>query len=232
MRINVMLVLLLVICGHPAAAEEKGRWRSFFLPSEEEKNLPFFDKNSWVSTTHIAYYGPEDRDNRDIRMTLVNIGAARYPWENLGFVADAILTSTDGYIIHGEGDKKGIRQESDSLGLGGLLGLKWHFLRGKRWSTFVGVGVGGLLTDQAFPAGGTSWNLMYRLDAGLTLRLKEQWHLAASVSELHVSNGKGFVEENPSFTGRGYTLGLVYRFDKTGLFRRGSERRSGLGSHS
>ena len=218
MKIKVILVMLFVIGSHVASAEEGGRWRSFFLPTEEEKDLPFFDKNSWVSATHIAYYGPTDRDNRDIRMTLVNIGAERYLWKNLGLVAGAILTSTDGNIIHGDGDNEGVRQESDSLGIGGLLGLKWHFLRAKRWSTFISGSVGGLLTDKAFPAGGTSWNLMYRVDAGLTLRLKEQWHLIASVSELHVSNGKGFVDENPSFTGRGHTLGLVYRFDKTGLF--------------
>ncbi len=214
MRIMSILLLILAWGGHTAWAEDDGRRESFF-PTEEEKDIAFLNRDSWVSTTHIAYYGPEDKDNRDIRMTVLNIGAERYVRKNLGIVADAYLASTTGHIIHSDNPAVLV---SDSVGIGGSLGLKWHFLRGRHWSAFINGTAGLLFTDGKFPSGGTSWNFMGRTDLGFTYRLQNQWHLIASISRLHVSNGKGLVRENPSFNGEGGYIGLVYRFDKLGIF--------------
>ena len=214
MKFLSAFLMILSIGGHAAWAGENEQDKHFF-PTEEEKNTPFFDRNSWVSTTHLAFYGPEDPNNRDIRMTLVNIGAERYFRRNLGIVADAYLVSTSGDISH---DEDPTLLNSDSLGIGGSLGLKWHFWRGERWSAYVNGSVGFLYTGEGFPAGGTSLNTLSRADLGITFQLQRQLHLVTSASLVHVSNGKGLKEANPSFNGEGGYIGVVYRFDKMGIF--------------
>lgn len=209
------VLLIILTFGSQAVWAEQSEQENRFFPTEEEKNTPFFDKNSWVSTTHVAYYGPEDKDNRDIRMTLVNIGAERYFRKNLGVVADAYVISTTGHIIV---DDDPTMLDSASVGIGGSLGLKWHFLRSERWGAYVNGSVGFLYTGEDFPSGGTSLNALSRADLGITFQLQRQLHLVTSASLIHVSNGKGLKKENPSFNGVGGYIGVVYRFDKMGIF--------------
>ena len=214
MKLVSIFLMILSIGSHVAWAGENEQEKHFF-PTEEEKNTPFFDRDSWVSTTHLAFYGPEDKLGRDIQMTLLNIGAERYFRKNLGFVADAYLVSTSGNIIQSPDPAE---LDSDSFGIGGSLGLKWHFIRSQRWSAFVDGSVGLLYTDNEFPSGGTKLNVLSRANIGITWQMRRQLHLVTSLSLVHVSNGKGLTEENPSFNGEGGYLGLVYRFDKMGIF--------------
>ena len=214
MKVTTILLLLLTLGSHGAQAEGGGQDKGFF-PSEDEKKTPFFDKGSWVSTAHIAYYGPEDTDDRDIRLALLNIGAETYRWNSFGFVADAYFVATRGHIVVSEEPGQ---LNSDSFGGGGSLGLKWHFLRGKRWSTFFNGTVGFLWTSPEFPDGGSRLNFMERIGLGLTLQLREQLNLIASYSHVHVSNGQGLVRTNPAFTGDGGYAGFVYRFDQFRIF--------------
>jgi hypothetical protein len=208
-----VLLLILTLGSHVVRAEQEGESSPFF-PSEEEKDLPFFDRRSWVSTTYVDYYAPQDEIYRDIRMSAVHFGAEGYLRKNLGIVAESYLLSARGNIMH----DKPVRLESDSLGVGGALGLKWHFLRGRRWSTFV-KGTGGVLfTNKAFPTGGTVYNFMLRGGFGLTFRLRRQLHLLAGTSRLHVSNGQGLTRNNPAYDGEGGYVGLAYRFGRWGLF--------------
>ena len=215
MKPSALVLTALALSNSTVAANETDE--RYFFPTEEEKNMPFFDRGSWVSNVHIAHYGPDDPDNRDIEMTLLNIGATKYLWKNVGFTADAYLMSTTGDILVND-DTNWF--EANSAGIGGSFGLKWHFLRGENWSLYLKGAVGLMFTDRDFPPGGTRWNFTERADVGLTVRLKDQLHLAISGSWLHASNGKGFNSGNPAYDGQGGYIGLVYRFDTLGWFTR------------
>ena len=53
MKLSMIFVAIIALGSESLWAAEEQQDR--FFPSEEEKNTPFFDRESWVSTTHIAY---------------------------------------------------------------------------------------------------------------------------------------------------------------------------------
>ncbi len=43
----------------------------------------------------------------------------------------------------------------------------------------------------------------------MTIRLGERMHLIGGIRDLHISNGKGIVSENPAFDSRGGYVGWL-----------------------
>lgn len=79
--------------------------------------------------------------------------------------------------------------------------LRWHAVRRGASSMFFELGWGGALFATRFPPGGTHANGTSMIGAGLQLELGWRIALRVEAREVHVSNGKGIVPENPAFDG-------------------------------
>ena len=62
-----------------------------------------------------------------------------------------------------------------------------------------------------FPPAGTRLNGTPHFGLGLSARLRRETRLVAGLRQLHMSNGRGMVPENPSFDGLGAYVGLALR---------------------
>lgn len=165
----------------------------------------FFHEGSWIQTASFGRYEPVDTD-RDISLDDARVGIGYYFLDGLAVVGEAHVSRFDGsrHI-----DSTGEALEAATSGVGAALIVRWHLLRQKRWSSYLDLGWGLLVTDEDFPPGGTSLNGTSQYGLGLTWRADDRIHIVAGARQLHVSNGKGLVDENPSFDSLGGYLGTA-----------------------
>lgn len=116
----------------------------------------------------------------------------------------------DGFAIVGELGLSTFDEPHRSPTLGADVSalLRWDAFHAGRWRGFVEFGFGLLLTDDEFPTGGTSLNGIRHVGAGLACEVDDDLQLVLSVRQQHASNGRGFVEDNPSWDGLGAFLGF------------------------
>lgn len=105
----------------------------------------------------------------------------------------------------------GRRDDVDTSARGGALTyvLRWHALRHGASSAYLQFGWGGAMFVEPFPRGGTRFNGTSMFGAGVQLGLGRGGALRVDVREVHVSNGKGLVPENPAFDGVQLALGVA-----------------------
>ena len=166
-----------------------------------------YSRGSWVGTATAGLVDSLDQD-RDIQIYDGRFAAGYYFRDGLAVVGELYAAAIDGSRRLEDTDE--MRQVS-STGLGGALLLRWHFLNRQRWSSFLDLGWGLLLTDDEFPPGGTELNGTRQYGLGLTYRVSDRLHLTFGARQLHVSNGRGIVDDNPSYDGIGTYLGSAFR---------------------
>lgn len=111
--------------------------------------------------------------------------------------------------LHAAGPNAG-GQVGEHAGASASTLLRWHALQGRGWSAFLEFGLGLLASDDDFPEGGTKWNGLRQTGVGVQFDLWRALRLTAGVRQQHVSNGKGLVQDNPSWEGQGAYVGLEF----------------------
>lgn len=138
--------------------------------------------------------------NDDVQVAAARFGLVHYFRERLGFFSEAAALAPsgrrDGRVV-------------DTVGLGFASGLRWHFRLRPRYGLYAEWGAGFMVATDAFPPQGTSWNGMSYFGAGVNAGAGDGLQILAGLRQMHVSNGKGLVPQNPSFDGLGGYLGLA-----------------------
>ena len=99
----------------------------------------------------------------------------------------------------------------DTAALSAGLLLRWHFLQAERFTLFVDGGFGVSVADAAVPEGGTHFNYTPKGGVGATILLRDDLHLIGGVRFFHQSNANIHGrEQNPSFDGAQYYLGVLF----------------------
>lgn len=145
---------------------------------------------------------PGNGDNGDVDIGFLGLEVTHYFREGLGFVSQAGL-------LRPRGRRDG--RSADTGAAAATFGLRWHVHRGHGHSLFLEWGSGGLLALHPFPPGGTRLNAASHFGAGIDVALPRGLGLRAGIRQMHVSNGKGMVAENPSFDGLGGYAGVALR---------------------
>lgn len=103
----------------------------------------------------------------------------------------------------------GTRADSvaDAVSVSVLPVVRWTFLRLAPVNTYFDFGFGGAFFTPAFPPGGTRLNGHSTFGVGLEFSLRSDVALRLQLRQMHHSNGRGFVTENPAFDG--VTCGVV-----------------------
>ncbi len=140
--------------------------------------------------------------NRDVDIGEVRLGFGNYFRESLGLYGELSL-------YRPTGRRDGVSVATYGLGLS--FAVRWHFLQASGFSLFTDWGLGMMYGVEPFPPGGTRWNFTPHYGAGVSVPLRPDVHVLAGVRQLHMSNGKGLVEENPSFDGLGVHVGVGVR---------------------
>jgi len=141
-------------------------------------------------------------DNEEVDIGELRLGRGHYFRDRLGLCGELSL-----YRPTGRRDGRSV----DTIGLGLAFALRWHFLRQLGFSLYTDWGFGLMVGLNAFPPEGTHYNGTPYFGLGLSARLRQDIQLLAGLRQLHISNGKGVVPENPSFDGLGAYLGVALR---------------------
>jgi len=141
-------------------------------------------------------------DNEEVDISELRLERGHYFRDRLGLYGELSL-----YKPTGQRDGRSV----DTVGLGLAFALRWHFLRQPGFSLYTDWGIGVMVGVDPFPPAGTRYNGTPHFGLGLSVRLRGDIQLLAGLRRLHISNGKGFVPENPSFDGLGAYVGVALR---------------------
>ena len=141
-------------------------------------------------------------DNEAVDISELRLGLGRYFRDRLGLYGELSLYRPTGWR-----DSRSV----DTVALGFAFALRWHFLRRPGFSLYTDWGIGLMVGVDRFPPAGTHYNGTPHFGLGLNGRLREDIRLLVGLRRLHISNGKGYVPENPSFDGLGAYLGVALR---------------------
>lgn len=174
----LLLVLALVGCAGPGRPAVEG-------------------SSAWsLRVSHL-----ETPSRPDVDLDALGLGYEHRLRDGFALAAELDLASFDGEPEAGGG-------ESDATGVGLAGLLRWYPIEGPGWRAFVELGLGLLVTDAAFPQGGTDTNGARHVGLGAVVDVTEDLGLVLGIRQQHVSNGKGLGPENPTYEGMGAYLGL------------------------
>lgn len=89
-------------------------------------------------------------------------------------------------------------------------GARWRFARRERSSAFAGVSIGVSRAEHAIPPGGTRFNYVFRLDAGVTRRVGPELWVLAGMTWMHLSNNSlAGRDRNPDIQAVGLRIGMA-----------------------
>lgn len=99
---------------------------------------------------------------------------------------------------------------SSAVGLGPIYMIRNEKYRSGKLSAAIDMSGGLILYDKAFPAGGRSFNFMWRIGPQLIYKFNETASVNIGYMVMHVSDG--FKTRNPSYNAHGVSLGFVTKF--------------------
>ena len=81
-----------------------------------------------------------------------------------------------------------------------------------RFSISLDINEALILYTSHFPAGGDIYNFMHRLGGAICYRITKRDKISLGGRWMHVSNGQGFNEHNPSYQAAGANIGVIHYF--------------------
>lgn len=102
----------------------------------------------------------------------------------------------------------------NAFGVSAVMIFRWHFYNEGKWSFYADAGIGLLGASNSVPDGGTSFDFMPRIGAGLTRQITEDGtRLEVGVRWHHVSNARIFGDSNnPARDAPMLYAGLIFPF--------------------
>jgi Lipid A 3-O-deacylase (PagL) len=97
-----------------------------------------------------------------------------------------------------------------TLGVSLLPAARWTFLKTDLVKTYFDFGFGGAVFQRSFPPAGTHLNGYSTVGVGIELLLRNDLSVHLQLRQIHHSNGRGFVADNPAFDGVNYGVGASW----------------------
>lgn len=158
-----------------------------------------FPKGMWTLEIEGSYTAPIRFSTDEFATGTVGVGY--YLFDNF-----SVTALGHGFHVNQEA-------QNDTDGGGASLLLRWHLLNLDRFSFYLDGGGGLVWTQDPVPTGGTTYNYTARAGGGISWRLKEDVYLLGGARYFHLSNGNQHGRENnPSFDGVEYYIGLMFAF--------------------
>ena len=101
-------------------------------------------------------------------------------------------------------------QDSSAVGIGPMFMVQNQKYHSGKLSAVIDVSGGFIIYDKAFPAGGRSYNFMWRIGPQFIYKFRENASVNIGYMLMHVSNG--FRTSNPGYNAHGLSVGLVANF--------------------
>ncbi len=171
-------------------------------------NQPNFSKGSNDTLLEIEHYTALDFD-RDVKTTMINAGLGYHFFDNWGLYGMLVLAENKGDSVK---ENNFERINADSVGLGASVMLRCQMLTLDKFSLFADASVGPIYYDHKFPPQGTQWNILSRFGGGISYQINTDSTFHFGSRFLHISNGRGLADDNPSINSQGVFMSLKFIF--------------------
>lgn len=155
-------------------------------------------------------------ENRQIDTRTLNLlfGWERWPEHPFTFLFGLSLTHAAGEISQRDENFTERVLPSEATGLGPVFKVKFEPFVYRRLSAGAEIWGGVILYSDHFPAGGDIYNFMQRAGFSVSYRTRDGRHqVQASWKWMHVSNGQGIGDYNPSYEGSGPGVSWNFYFN-------------------
>ncbi|MFY9676179.1 MAG: hypothetical protein WAK13_17095 [Terriglobales bacterium] len=221
--LNIALLFFAFVASGLAQETAPGKDPEKALPQPPELSQPkphrhipvFGGANEFALETDLQYYEPApgfDRQNRDIDLAVVRAALAAHFREGWEFQFDVQALRARGTAILSSTPPIPPPVPSNAVALGAGPGARWNFLQFSRCRLFLDAQGDLILNDRPFPTHGSSYDFFLRAGGGLSIRLNDSYWLEPDFRFAHISNGQGFGSGNPTWNGRGLSIGLRRTF--------------------
>lgn len=158
----------------------------------------------------LEYLSPihENRDIQTITLNLLN-GWERYKRHPFTFQYGLTITYAWGNITQGSSNIVPTISDNSAIGIGPVFYVKYEPFVYKGISISPYLSGAFILYSSRFPHGGDIYNFMWRVGGSLHYRVNSVYKFSLSPIWMHVSNGQGISDKNPSYEGFGVNLAIV-----------------------
>jgi len=161
----------------------------------------------------IEYMAPYDA-SRMIRTVSVNVYPSVQFFKRVHLSLGAGITATYawGNIVQYGQNFQNVVMPTAAFGIGPGILVRFEPLIVGRFSISLDVNLAFVLYTSHFPAGGDVYNIMSRLGGSICYRVTKRDKIALGGRWMHVSNGQGFTEHNPSYPAGGANISVIHYF--------------------
>ncbi|HEY0262789.1 MAG TPA: hypothetical protein VGB95_07165 [Chitinophagales bacterium] len=151
---------------------------------------------------------------RNIQTTSINIwgGAEFFRKTPLTICGGITATYAWGNIKQWGNNFQEVTYKNQAFGIGPAFLLRFEPFVYKGFSIAPEVSLGVILYTQHFPYGGDIYNFMSRVGGSINYHINKKYAVNLNGKWMHVSNGQGFSEHNPSYEGWGFGVGFARYF--------------------
>ena len=201
----VALISLLLLCTHRAGATP---------PREMSHRDSVFVRQLRIKFEGgLEYIVPYDA-SRQIRTVSINLypGVQLFQRVHLSLHAGITATYAWGNIIQWDQNFQNVTYQTAAFGIGPGILIRFEPLIVGRFSLSVDVAEKLLFYTAHFPAGGDIYNFMSSLGGSICYRVSKRDKVSFGGRWMHVSNGQGLNQHNPSYEGAGVNLSVIHYF--------------------
>lgn len=98
---------------------------------------------------------------------------------------------------------------TSAFGIGPVFQADPTIVRIKRFSLIAEANGGLMFYNRKFPYGGEMYNFMFRTGPSITYKMNERCSLKIGYRWMHVSNGRGYGNQNPFYEAQGFNLSFL-----------------------
>ena len=99
--------------------------------------------------------------------------------------------------------------KTSAFGIGPIIQVEHTIFKINRFA-LVGEASGGvILYSNRFPYGGDFYNFMFRMGPSISYRISKNGYLKMGYRWMHVSNGKGYGNQNPFYEAQGIGIAFI-----------------------
>lgn len=159
------------------------------------------------------YMVPYDA-SRQIRTVSLNLypGVQLFQRVHLSLHAGITATYAWGNIIQWDQHFQNVTLETAAFGIGPGVQIRFEPLIVGRFSLSLDVSERLLFYTAHFPAGGDVYNFMSCLGGSINYRVSRREKISFGGRWMHVSNGQGLTQHNPSYEGAGINISVIHYF--------------------
>jgi lipid A 3-O-deacylase len=152
--------------------------------------------------------------SRQIKTVSINIypGVQLFQKVHLSLHAGITATYAWGSIIQYGQNFQDVSYQTAALGIGPGVLIRFEPLIAGRFSLSVDVAEKLLFYTEHFPAGGDIYNFMTSLGGSICYRITKREKVSFGGRWMHVSNGQGLTQHNPSYEGAGVNISVIHYF--------------------